>query len=180
MEILSFENVSYRYNKQSKKIIRNSTIKFEEGKIYSIIQGDEIDPKVILALLAGFDTCSSGKILYKNKDITTLDINDYRSKNISIILCDYEFLESNIESLSIYEKKKLAINKAILDNPDVILIEKPTENMELKEKKEIINILKNYVTESRKCVILTTKSRELSKGIDEFWGFSNGKLLFVK
>ena len=106
MEILSFENVSYRYNKQSKKIIRNSTIKFEEGKIYSIIQGDEIDPKVILALLAGFDTCSSGKILYKNKDITTLDINDYRSKNISIILCDYEFLESNIESLSIYEKKK--------------------------------------------------------------------------
>lgn len=180
MEILLFENVSYRYNKQSKEIIKNSTIKFEEGKIYSIIQGDEIDPKIILALLAGFDVCSSGKIVYKNKDITTIDINNYRAKNIAIILCDYEFLEDNIESLSIYEKKKLAINKAILDNPDAILIEKPTENMELEEKKEIINLLKNYVTKNQKCVILTTKSRELSKEIDEFWGFSNGKLLFVK
>lgn len=92
MNILSLQNVSYRYDSSKKDVLKNLSVDFEKGKVYCIIGKSGAGKSTLLSLISGLDTCKSGEILYKEKSLRNLDRDRYRANDIGVIFQGYNLL----------------------------------------------------------------------------------------
>ncbi|HBI94369.1 MAG TPA: ABC transporter [Terrisporobacter glycolicus] len=221
MKVLSLKDVSYRYEGSEKDVFNDININFEQGKVYGIIGKSGPGKSTLLSLISGLDTCKSGEILYKNKNLKTLDRDLYRSKDIGVIFQGYNLLlnatakenillsmnisnsnEKNkdkyvydllqdvgidsdkanrkILNLSGGEQQRIGIARALSHNPDIIIADEPTGNLDNETEEKIMEILISLAHEHHKCVIIVTHSKKVCTYIDEIWGLKSGKLLFIK
>ena len=221
MKVLSLKDVSYRYEGSEKDVFNDININFEQGKVYGIIGKSGAGKSTLLSLISGLDTCKSGEILYKNKNLKTIDRDLYRSKDIGVIFQGYNLLlnatakenillsmnisNSNqkdkdkyvydllqdvgidsdkanrkILNLSGGEQQRIGIARALSHNPDIIIADEPTGNLDNETEEKIMEILISLAHEHHKCVIIVTHSKKVCTYIDEIWGLKSGKLLFIK
>ncbi len=170
-------------------------------------------------MISGLDTCSSGEILYKDKDIKSIDRDLYRAKNIGVIFQSYNLLtnatalENIILSMNISgvkhkesdaynildkvfidkekarrkilklsggEQQRIGIARALSHDPDIIIADEPTGNLDEDAEKKIMNILVSLAHKENKCVIIVTHSKNVCTYFDEIWGINSGKLVFLK
>ena len=87
MEVLKLENVKYNY--KSKYIVveavKNATVSFEEGKVYTIIGRSGSGKTTLLSVMAGLDLATDGAVYFNGKSLNELDRDKYRRENISVI-----------------------------------------------------------------------------------------------
>lgn len=74
----------------------------------------------------------------------------------------------------------MGIARALFHNPDIIIADEPTGNLDGDTEENIMNILQELAHTDGKCVIIVTHSKEVSHYADELWGVNQGKLVFVK
>jgi putative ABC transport system ATP-binding protein len=74
-----------------------------------------------------------------------------------------------ILKLSGGEQQRVAIARALSYNPDIILADEPTGNLDLGTQEEVINIFKKLAKEEGKCIIIVTHSPEVAKSVDEIY-----------
>jgi putative ABC transport system ATP-binding protein len=75
--------------------------------------------------------------------------------------------------LSHGERQRVAICRALLNNPKIILADEPTGNLDPANKKHIVDILFNYVDKYDSTLIIVTHDHELLKGFDEVIDFTD-------
>lgn len=80
-----------------------------------------------------------------------------------------ELANRRILKLSGGEQQRVAIARAMSFNPDIILADEPTGNLDLGTQDEVINIFKRLAKEENKCVIIVTHSPEVAKSVDEIY-----------
>ena len=85
MSKLKLENVSYRYEKSSKDVLSNLNIEFEGGKMYAIVGKSGSGKTTLLSLLSGLARVTGGKIYCDGKDISKMDLYNYRSKYVGVV-----------------------------------------------------------------------------------------------
>ncbi len=90
--VLELKNLCYRYSKSSKDIIKNLSLTFENGKIYSIVGKSGAGKTTLLSLLSGLAKPTDGQILFKGKDISKTDKYDYRSKLVGVVFQSFNLL----------------------------------------------------------------------------------------
>ncbi len=92
--ILKLENVSYRYQdaKEDEFVLKNINFEFEQGKIYAIKGKSGSGKTTLLSLISGLEKCNKGTILYEEKDLSKMDLDRYRSKEIGIVFQSYNLL----------------------------------------------------------------------------------------
>ena len=78
-------------------------------------------------------------------------------------------------TLSGGEKQRVAIVRAIINNPDILLADEPTGNLDAESEKNVMSILKN-ISNSGKCVIMVTHNADLIKYADKVYNLENGVL----
>ena len=93
---------------------------------------------------------------------------------------DKETANRKILKLSGGEQQRIGISRAISHNPDIIIADEPTGNLDGDTEKNIMSILQNLAHDDGKCVIVVTHSKQVSKYADELWGLNQGNLVFVK
>lgn len=93
---------------------------------------------------------------------------------------DKETADRKILKLSGGEQQRVGIARAISSNPDIIIADEPTGNLDDKTEKEILQIFTTLAHEDGKCVILVTHSKEVTAIADEIIGISEGKIVPVK
>lgn len=59
------------------------------------------------------------------------------------------------------EQQRIAIARALIHNPDIILADEPTGNLDYENGKAVINLLDNLVRKHNKTLIMATHSREV-------------------
>ena len=64
------------------------------------------------------------------------------------------------------EQQRVAIARALSYNPDIIIADEPTGNLDTVTEMEVINILKGLAANEDKCVIIVTHSPNVSQNID--------------
>ena len=79
------------------------------------------------------------------------------------------------KNLSGGEKQRVAIVRAIINNPDILLADEPTGNLDAESEKNVMSILKN-ISNSGKCVIMVTHNTDLIKYADKVYNLENGVL----
>ena len=76
------------------------------------------------------------------------------------------------------EQQRVAIARALATNPDVILADEPTGNLDLKSGKEIMNLLSHLNKEEKKTLIIVTHERFIAEYADRVVRLMDGKIVW--
>ncbi len=210
--ILSLKNVNYRYPDALKDeyVLKNINFEFEKGKTYAIKGKSGSGKTTLLSLISGLEKKYEGEIFYKDKKLSKMNLDNYRSQNVGIVFQSYNLLphltaiENIILSMDISkvkadDKKKLAIdlmeqvglsknmaNRRILKlsggeqqriaiarslsyNPEIILADEPTGNLDHDTENEILSIFSDLAHKQNKCVIIVTHSENVCNLVDKVY-----------
>lgn len=97
------------------------------------------------------------------------DKKDVALENLSKVGLSGDKIYRKILKLSGGEQQRVAIARALSFDPEVILADEPTGNLDLGTQDEIMRIFMMLVSEQNKCVIIVTHSPEVAACADEVY-----------
>ena len=89
---------------------------------------------------------------------------------------DRETADRKILKLSGGEQQRVGIARALSHNPDIIIADEPTGNLDSETESEILEILSSLAHDDGKCVIIVTHSRKVTSIADVVFGMGDGKM----
>lgn len=95
------------------------------------------------------------------------DKKEYALQRLKKVELNEEKANRRILKLSGGEQQRVAIARALSYNPEVIIADEPTGNLDEATENAIIKILKGLAYEDGKCVIIVTHSPNISKNVDK-------------
>lgn len=117
--------------------------------------------------------------------ILSLDISDKKISNKKQVA--FEMLESvkldeakakrKVLKLSGGEQQRVAIARALSYNPDIVLADEPTGNLDKDTEQDIMNIFTSLAKEQNKCVIIVTHSPQVAAYADQTIRIENGQIV---
>lgn len=210
--VLLLKNVSYRYRDAMADdyALQNINYEFEKGKTYAIKGRSGSGKTTLLSLISGLEKKYEGEILYKDKNLSKMDLDDYRSRDVGIVFQSYNLLphltalenivlSMDISKVRVDDKQKLAIDlmkqvglpssmakrrilklsggeqqriaiaRSLSYNPEILLADEPTGNLDKETENDIIKIFNNLAHEQNKCVIIVTHSENVCKQVDKVY-----------
>ena len=217
MSTLAINSVSYKYDKTSKDVLKNISMDFEKGALYSIVGKSGAGKSTLLSLISGLDLCTGGTIHYGDKDLSTINRDEYRAKHIGVIFQGYNLLtncsavENIVLSMNISgnrsvgkkaaaykllaefgidrekadrpvlqlsggEQQRVGIARALSHDPDIIIADEPTGNLDSETAQGIMEIFHRLARKEGKCVIIVTHSRQVAAFADVTMRLANGNL----
>ncbi|MBU5483271.1 ABC transporter ATP-binding protein [Clostridium sp. MSJ-11] len=93
---------------------------------------------------------------------------------------DRDTADRKILQLSGGEQQRVGIARALSHNPDIIIADEPTGNLDKDTEIEILKIFTSLAHKTNKCVIIVTHSKKVTSVADVVLGISEGKLIQVK
>lgn len=221
MNLLTFKNVTYKYEGTKKDVLKEVSANFEPGKVYTIVGKSGSGKSTLLSLMSGLDVCTTGEILYEDNNLKKVDRDEYRAKNIGVIFQSFNLLTNatavenivlsmNISGSKVPDKKSFAYNllekvgidketadrkilklsggeqqrvgiaRALSHNPNIIIADEPTGNLDESTEKEVLKIFSSLAHDDGTCVIIVTHSKEVTLIADVILVMNNGKIMPVK
>jgi putative ABC transport system ATP-binding protein len=215
MSTLALQNVSYKYEGTDRAIFKDVNLRFEAGKVYTIVGKSGAGKSTLLSLLAGLDTATGGRIDYGGENLAEINRNRYRARKAGIIFqglnlltnvtaVDNIILSMNISGITEPDKKakayallekvgiskekahrrvlklsggeqqRVAVARALAHNPELIIADEPTGNLDKGTEDGILKIFTQLARNEGKCIIIVTHSRRVTTIADELWGLDKG------
>ena len=84
------------------------------------------------------------------------------------------------DKLSGGEQQRIAIARALIHNPDIILADEPTGNLDYETGLQIIDLLDKVVKKKGKTMIMVTHSKDVMGLADKMYSLRKGKLTEIK
>ena len=84
------------------------------------------------------------------------------------------------DKLSGGEQQRIAIARALIHNPDIILADEPTGNLDYETGLQIIDLLDRVVKKKGKTMIMVTHSKDVMGLADKMYSLRKGKLTEIK
>ena len=120
MSTLTLHDVSYKYEGSAKTVFKDVNIKFEPGKVYTIVGKSGAGKSTLLSLLSGLDVATGGRIEYGGENLAEINRNRYRAQKAGIIFqglnlllnataIDNIILSMNISGMTGVDKKARAL-----------------------------------------------------------------------
>ena len=78
------------------------------------------------------------------------------------------------------EQQRVAIARSLINNPDLILADEMTGNLDENTAKEIFNFFLSYVKENKKSLIFVTHNNYFAEQANNIFKFSNTTLVKIK
>lgn len=84
------------------------------------------------------------------------------------------------DKLSGGEQQRIAIARALIHNPDIILADEPTGNLDYETGFQIVDLLDRVVKQKGKTMIMVTHSKDVIGLADKIYSLKDGKLSEMK
>lgn len=92
---------------------------------------------------------------------------------LSVVGIDKETAKRKANRLSGGEKQRIAIARALINNPEIILADEPTGNLDIENSNMIVDIFLKLAHEYDKCVIMVTHNPDIAKLCDHEYTIIN-------
>lgn len=143
------------------------TVEIEgDGSIGYVLQGD--------SLLGNFtvyeNVCMPAYLEKRNDDFGSRAEELIERIGLNGMTDDYP------KNLSGGEKRRVAIARAMINNPSIILADEPTSNLDQENSERVMEILKS-ISESGTTVLMTTHELEYVRYADRVLNMNKGKLM---
>lgn len=157
-----------------------------EGQDMKTLDRDNYRAKSIGVIFQGYNLLTNATAL--ENIVLSMNISGSREKDKSALALGLlekvgigqETAHRKVLKLSGGEQQRVGIARALSHNPDVVIADEPTGNLDGGTEKNIMGILQSLAHDEGKCVIVVTHSKAVSKYADELWGLNAGNLVFVK
>ena len=93
---------------------------------------------------------------------------------------DRETADRKILKLSGGEQQRVGIARALAHNPNIVIADEPTGNLDTDTENDVLNILASLAHDEGKCVIIVTHSKKVSSVADLILGMKDGNLATIK
>ncbi|WP_252249186.1 ABC transporter ATP-binding protein [Clostridium sp. VAP23] len=150
------------------------------------IDKDNYRAKEIGVIFQGYNLLTNTSALENillSMDISRVNVEDkktYAFELLNKVGIDKQTALRTVLQLSGGEQQRVAIARALSHNPDIIIADEPTGNLDNETEGEILNILEELAHKEDKCIIIVTHSKRVANFADETWGLTNGNLIFIK
>ncbi len=187
--MIEIKNLSFSYTGEEPYLIEDLTMSIPRGQLISVIGENGSAKSTLIKLLVGLLKPLKGSISMKVKNvayvpqrmesfnkqfpITVEEVYKIHLKGLGIK--DYALIDKSLEEVSMTEYKKsligdlsggqtqrIFIGRALLGNPDLIILDEPSTGMDLRSQKEVRQILKNL---REKDVSILTVEHNISAAI---------------
>lgn len=119
----------------------------------------------------------------KENIILSMDISKSKIKDKNSVIkklmdevgLDESLINRRILRLSGGEQQRVAIARSLSYNPDIILADEPTGNLDHETENEIMKIFKGLSKKHNKCVIIVTHSKNVCELVDEVYELKKEK-----
>lgn len=156
------------------------------GKSLMNISRDDYRAKGIGVVFQGYNLLTNATVL--ENIMLSMNISESKEPNkkqfalhvLEKVGIDAEKANRKILKLSGGEQQRVGIARALSHNPDIIIADEPTGNLDNDTENEIMSILKELAHQQDKCVIVVTHSKNVAVFADEVIGLSAGNLTKVK
>jgi putative ABC transport system ATP-binding protein len=91
-----------------------------------------------------------------------------------------ETASRKVLKLSGGEQQRVGIARALSHDPEILVADEPTGNLDEATEDDVLRILTNLAHKDEKCVIIVTHSKKVANVADEMWAMRNGVLSSVK
>jgi len=112
--------------------------------------------------------------LYLNNDLAKKEKILLSQEKLKIVGLSNK-VEHFPKELSGGEQQRVAVARALINNPEIILADEPTGNLDIKNEKDIFEMLKKESIEG-KCVIVVSHNPFIKKYADKLLILENGEL----
>ena len=157
-----------------------------EGKNLSTLDRDDYRAKSIGVIFQGYNLLTNSTAVYNvtlSMNISESDVQGRAAKKhaayalLNRVGVDREMSDRKILRLSGGEQQRVGIARALSHNPNVIIADEPTGNLDAETEAAVLEILVRLAHEDGKCVIIVTHSENVTAIADEVIGIRDGKLL---
>ena len=121
-------------------------------------------------------TASENIIL--SMDISKVKVPNKKEKALELMKqvgLDESFANRRVLKLSGGEQQRIAIARSLSYNPEIILADEPTGNLDKDTEDEILSIFKNLAHKENKCVIIVTHSKNVCDNVDTVYELKSKK-----
>ena len=157
----------------NKKSPTNGTINVSDNIKFAIVEQfdeDEFFEPSIISEIKG--------ILDKKKFGSEDKINKHIYTALKMSGLSEEIISKDPLTLSVSEMKKLSLSKALACNPDVLILDEPTIGFDLKDKANLIKVLKTIKRYYSKTIIIATQDVDFIHQVaDNIIAMNNGKII---
>lgn len=185
--------------------LKNVNLEVRKGSLLLIAGPNASGKTTLLNILAGSLTPTKGEVKIDknirigysyqhpkiNEDLTVsenisffseiygVDDKDWSEKLLSLLKID-EWLNFKADQLSSGMRKRLELAIALLQNPELILLDEPTAGLDTESKKQMLKLIKLF-KDRGKTIIITTHQLEDFEGLCEHLVIlSKGKVLLSR
>jgi len=148
----------HNINEEKRNLVRKKYIGFVYQNFFLLNDFTSLENVIIPQLLNG--------ITYKKAESKAKDI----LKNIGLS----KKLNSKPKELSGGEKQRVAISRAVANNPDIIFADEPTGNLDIKNSNIIMKLFLDLISEYKISIIVATHNLSLTKKFDKVLKISDG------
>jgi putative ABC transport system ATP-binding protein len=116
-------------------------------------------------------------------DVSGIKIKNKKEKALEILAdvgLNEEKANRRVLRLSGGEQQRVAIARALSYDPEVILADEPTGNLDSHTEKQIVDIFNDLAVKKGKCVIIVTHSHTLSDNVNVVYDLEKHKQLMEK
>jgi len=157
-QIFINDNNCHNINEEKRNLVRKKYIGFVYQNFFLLNDFTSLENVIIPQLLNG--------ITYKKAESKAKDI----LKNIGLS----KKLNSKPKELSGGEKQRVAISRAVANNPDIIFADEPTGNLDIKNSNINMKLFLDLISEYKISIIVATHNLSLTKKFDKVLKISDG------
>lgn len=198
-KILEFHNISKTYGERT--LFEKFSYKFQRGEKVGIIGPNGVGKSTLLNIITGSETPSTGKIVlgetvlmsYYNQSGLAFKPNDRvievvkkvaefiplaKGKKLSAAQLLERFLfpkhmhYNHVEKLSGGEKRRLHLLKALMKNPNFLILDEPTNDLDIMT----LNVLEDFLLDYPGCVLIVSHDRYfMDKLVDHLFVLEGNK-----
>ena len=202
--MICIKNVSYNIN--DKKIIKNVSLNIDSMGTTTFMGANGAGKTTLLKLIANIIKPTSGHITFLNKknrykigflfqnhiflnrsvkdnllhcissNNNTYAVNIKIIKNILDKFNLSEYLSININELSLGEKQCISLIRSLINDPEILFLDEPFNNLDEYYKKYSKDLLKNY-SENKKIILITHSNEDALFFSNDIVFISDGKIL---
>jgi len=157
-----------------------------KGKDLRHLDRDHYRSKGIGVVFQGFNLLTGATAL--ENILLSMNISQHKSKNkkesalklLQSLGIDLEKSNRKVLKLSGGEQQRIAIARALAHEPDILIADEPTGNLDSDTEAEILEIFKKLAHVDGKCVLIVTHSDKVADIADEIWQMADGTLAKLK
>lgn len=163
----------------------DGTIEFD-GRDMRELDRDQYRARSIGVIFQGYNLLTNATAL--ENVILSMNISGVKSTHkkddalalLSKVGIDEETARRPVLKLSGGEQQRVGIARALSHQPEIVIADEPTGNLDGETGENIMNIFRTLAHEENKCVIVVTHSKSVLQYADEIWGLNQGRLMFIK